>query len=117
MLGDACHPMIPFMGQGGAQAIEDAAAITACLLQCGDDVEAALKLYETVRLPRTTQVQNGSWENKTRFHMPDGPAQVERDALMAKGMTDWSYKPSPGSTATTRPCWTARPEIAQIPGH
>ena len=92
MLGDACHPMIPFMGQGGAQAIEDAAAITACLLQCGDDVEAALKLYETVRLPRATQIQNGSWDNKTRFHMPDGPAQVERDALMAKGMTDWSYQ-------------------------
>ena len=47
MLGDACHPMMPFMGQGGAQAIEDAAAITACLLRCGDDVEAGLKLYET----------------------------------------------------------------------
>ena len=92
MLGDACHPMIPFMGQGGAQAIEDAAAITACLLQCGDDVEAALKLYETVRLPRATQIQNGSWDNKTRFHMPDGPDQEARDAQMAKGMTDWSYK-------------------------
>ena len=92
MLGDACHPMIPFMGQGGAQAIEDAAAITACLLQCGDDVEAALKLYETVRLPRATQIQNGSWDNKTRFHMPDGPDQQARDAQMAKGMTDWSYK-------------------------
>ena len=92
MLGDACHPMIPFMGQGGAQAIEDAAAITACLVKCGDDVEAALKLYETVRLPRATQIQNGSWDNKTRFHMPDGPAQEERDAQMAKGMTDWSYQ-------------------------
>jgi salicylate hydroxylase len=92
MLGDACHPMIPFMGQGGAQAIEDAAAITACLIKCGDDVEAALKLYEEVRLPRATQIQNGSWANKTRFHMPDGPDQIERDALMAKGMTDWSYR-------------------------
>ena len=80
MLGDACHPMIPFMGQGGAQAIEDAVAITGCLLRCGDDIEAALKLYETVRLPRTTQIQNGSWENKTRFHMPDGPGQEARDA-------------------------------------
>ena len=73
-------------------AIEDAAAITAAWSKCGDDVEAALKLYETVRLPRATRVQNVSWDNKTRFHMPDGPAQVERDALMAKGMTDWSYK-------------------------
>jgi salicylate hydroxylase len=91
LLGDACHPMIPFMGQGGAMAIEDAAAVTACLLKCGDDIEGALKLYETVRLDRTTQVQNGSWHNKTRFHMPDGPDQIERDAQMAKSTTDWSY--------------------------
>ena len=33
MMGDACHPMIPFMGQGGAMAIEDAASITACLVE------------------------------------------------------------------------------------
>jgi salicylate hydroxylase len=90
MLGDACHPMLPYMGQGGAQAIEDGIAITAALLRCGDDVEAGLKLYEQVRRPRASIIQDGSWENKTRFHMPDGPAQVERDALMAKGMTDWS---------------------------
>jgi salicylate hydroxylase len=92
MLGDACHPMLPFMGQGGAQAIEDAAAVTACLLRHTDDVETALKLYETVRLPRASKIQDGSWDNKTRFHMPDGHAQSERDALMAKGMTDWSYR-------------------------
>ena len=110
MLGDACHPMMPFMGQGGAQAIEDGAAITACLLKCGDDVEAALKLYEAVRMPRATQIQNSSWANKTRFHMPDGPDQVERDALMAKGMTDWSYRRWPGFTATTPRCWTAAPK-------
>jgi 2-polyprenyl-6-methoxyphenol hydroxylase-like FAD-dependent oxidoreductase len=92
MLGDACHPMIPFMGQGGAQAIEDAATLTACLIKRGDDIEGALKLYETVRLPRATQIQNGSWANKTRFHMPDGPDQAERDALMAQSKTDWAYK-------------------------
>jgi salicylate hydroxylase len=90
MLGDAPHPMLPYMGQGGAQAIEDGVAITACLQRCGNDVEAGLKLYETVRRPRASRIQNGSWENKTRFHMPDGPDQVARDALMAKGTTDWS---------------------------
>jgi salicylate hydroxylase len=90
MLGDACHPMLPYMGQGGAQAIEDGVAITAALLRCGDDVEAGLKLYEAVRRPRASKIQIGSWENKTRFHMPDGAGQVERDALMAKGTTDWS---------------------------
>ncbi len=92
LLGDACHPMLPFMGQGGAQAIEDAAAIAACFTRCGTDVEAALALYEKVRLPRATRIQTQSWDNKTRFHMPDGPAQQQRDAEMAKGMTDWSFK-------------------------
>jgi salicylate hydroxylase len=90
LLGDACHPMLPFFGQGAAQAIEDGAALTACLLKSGDGVAAALKLYETLRLPRTARVQQISRDNKTRFHLPDGPAQQERDARMATGTTDWS---------------------------
>jgi salicylate hydroxylase len=117
MLGDACHPMIPFLGQGGAQAIEDAAAITACLLKCGDNVEAALKLYETIRLPRASQIQNGSWANKTRFHLPDGPAQVERDAQMIKGMTDWSYHAVAWIYGHDAGVLADRPEMTQIPGH
>jgi salicylate hydroxylase len=91
MLGDSCHPMIPFMGQGGAQAIEDAAAMTACLLRCGNDVEAALKLYETVRLPRASKIQTGSWDNKAKYHMPDGPAQLARDEQMINGAIDGAY--------------------------
>ena len=117
MLGDACHPMIPFMGQGGAMAIEDATAIAAALVQCGNDVEGALTLYETVRLPRATRVQNVSWENLTRFHMPDGPAQVERDALMAKGMTDWSYKHIAWLYGHDAAILDPSPQVAQIPGH
>ena len=90
LLGDACHPMLPFMGQGAGQAIEDGAAITACLLKHGDDVVDALKLYETLRLPRASRVQAISRGNLTRFHLPDGPAQQQRDAEMATGTTDWS---------------------------
>jgi salicylate hydroxylase len=105
MLGDASHPMLPYMGQGGAQAIEDAVAITAALLRCGDDVEAGLKLYETVRRPRASKIQNGSWDNKTRFHLPDGPAQAERDAQMAKGTTDW---------ATSAIAWVYGHDAAQL---
>ena len=90
LLGDACHPMLPFLGQGAGQAIEDGAALTSCLLKHGDDVVAALKRYEAVRLPRTARVQQISRDNKDRFHLPDGPAQQERDARMATGTTDWS---------------------------
>ena len=87
------------------------------LLKCGDDVEAALKLFETVRLPRTTRVQNVSWENLTRFHMPDGPAQVERDAAMTKGMTDWSYKHIAWLYGHDAAVLEPGPEAAGIPGH
>jgi salicylate hydroxylase len=50
----------------------------------------ALQLYEQLRLPRASRLQGMSAANKTRFHMPDGPAQRERDAEMARGATDWS---------------------------
>jgi salicylate hydroxylase len=89
LLGDACHPMLPFMGQGAAQAIEDGATLAACLRKV-DDVATALQLYEKLRLPRASRLQNMSQTNKTRFHLPDGPEQQQRDAHMARGSTDWS---------------------------
>ena len=83
--------MLPFMGQGAAQAIEDAATLKSCLLQYPSDIPAALRLYERLRLPRCSRLQGMSEANKIRFHMPDGQAQRERDAKMASGATDWSW--------------------------
>ena len=82
LLGDACHPMYPFMAQGAAQAIEDGAALTA-LLRLGGDPIAALQRYEQIRLPRVTRLQQMSRANKLRYHMPDGPEQEARDAAVA----------------------------------
>jgi salicylate hydroxylase len=91
LLGDACHPMLPFMAQGAAQAIEDGATLTACLARTSRaDIPLALHHYEQLRLPRASRVQAGSAANKTRFHLPDGPEQEERDAQMATGSTDFS---------------------------
>jgi 2-polyprenyl-6-methoxyphenol hydroxylase-like FAD-dependent oxidoreductase len=83
LLGDACHPMYPFMGQGAAQAIEDGATLTACLKADGDPA-AAFERYERLRLPRVTRLQELSRVNKLRFHMRDGPMQVARDAEWRK---------------------------------
>src|SRR5262249_41116283 len=69
LLGDACHPMLPFMAQGAAQAIEDGAALAACLSKTGHDVPEALRDYELRRLPRTARVQALSTANKIRFHL------------------------------------------------
>ncbi len=84
LLGDACHPMYPFMGQGAAQAIEDGAALAACLVAGGGDVVGALRRYETLRLPRVSTLQAMSRANKTRFHMRDGSEQCARDAEFAR---------------------------------
>jgi salicylate hydroxylase len=89
LLGDACHPMLPFLAQGAAQAIEDAATLTALLVQ-GGDIAETLRRYESLRLPRTAMIQSGAAGNKTRNHLPDGPAQRERDSHMANGAADWS---------------------------
>jgi salicylate hydroxylase len=91
LLGDACHPMLPFMAQGAAQALEDGVSLTVCLTTI-DDVPTALSHCEKIRLPRTSRIQTMSAANKTRFHLPDGPAQQERDAKMADGSTDYSVR-------------------------
>src|SRR5207247_9290093 len=67
LLGDACHPMYPFMGQGAAQSIEDGATLAACLAETRPsgtgnsgppkgDPAAALRRYEQIRLPRVTRL-------------------------------------------------------------
>jgi salicylate hydroxylase/6-hydroxynicotinate 3-monooxygenase len=58
LLGDACHPMTPYMAQGGATAVEDAAVLTRCLTEVGgDDIEGAFRRYEAHRKPRTSRIQ------------------------------------------------------------
>ena len=90
LLGDACHPMLPFMAQGAAQAIEDGATLAGVLAQSAADVPQALQRYESLRLPRTARIQTTAAGNKARNHLPDGPEQRERDANMSRGAADWS---------------------------
>ena len=79
------------MAQGAAQAIEDGAALAACLSRRrSDEVPAAFARYQALRLPRASRLQMLSAANKTRFHLDDGPAQQARDAEMARGRTEWS---------------------------
>jgi 2-polyprenyl-6-methoxyphenol hydroxylase-like FAD-dependent oxidoreductase len=95
LLGDACHPMLPFLAQGAAQAIEDAAVLTACLAKSGNNIPDALRRYERLRLPRTARIQTIARGNMTRNHLPDGPEQQKRDTQMAAGDAAWSI----GATA------------------
>ena len=70
LLGDACHPTLPFLAQGAIMAIEDGLIVARCLEAQPDDAPAALRNYERLRKDRTTAVVNGSAANTRRFHNP-----------------------------------------------
>ncbi|HWF29038.1 MAG TPA: FAD-dependent oxidoreductase [Mycobacterium sp.] len=84
LLGDACHPMLPFMAQGAAQAIEDAGVLAQCLAG-GADLGDALRRYEQLRLPRASRIQRLSYDNNVVYHLADGPEQCARDHAMIRG--------------------------------
>jgi len=64
LLGDACHPMTPYMAQGAAMAIEDAAILSRCLAGVDrDGIEPALRRYEATRKARTSKMQFTSRQN------------------------------------------------------
>jgi salicylate hydroxylase len=91
--------MFPFFAQGAAQAIEDAAVLAGCLAGDLADPPRALRRYETLRLPRTSRLQEVSHARAIVNHLPDGPEQETRDRsfrdadpLVANG---WIYEYDP----------------------
>lgn len=107
LVGDACHPMLPYVAQGGAMAIEDAAVLAAVLEDCSiTDVPAALARYESIRRQRTSDVQAAARSNAVGFHLPDGPDQEKRDAMLAT-MDD--------NPATSRLAWIYGHDARELP--
>ena len=68
LLGDAAHPMLPFMAQGAAMAIEDAYVLAHALHVAEPDIPTGLKRYETLRKNRTAMLQNISRANMKLYH-------------------------------------------------
>jgi salicylate hydroxylase len=96
LMGDAAHPMLPFLAQGAAQAIEDAEALGEVLAR-GQNIETSLRVYQEARHARATRVQNESRRQAKIYHLA-GPAAFLRDmALRALGPQkmlaryDWLY--------------------------
>ncbi len=67
LLGDAAHPMLPFLGQGAGMAIEDA-VVLARAFSASDDVREALNRYEAARRERTTLVTQGARHSGLQMH-------------------------------------------------
>jgi|TARA_B110000977_G_scaffold87486_3_gene116387 salicylate hydroxylase len=80
LLGDACHPTLPFMAQGAAMAIEDSMVIADCL-SVDTSVNKALQHYEQLRKRRTAAIQNGSRRNAKVFHLSGIPAWLRNRAM------------------------------------
>jgi len=70
LLGDACHPTLPFLAQGAVMALEDGIVLARCLAANTEHPEAALARYEALRLERTSRIVLGSAANAARFHNP-----------------------------------------------
>ncbi len=96
LLGDAAHPMLPFLAQGAAMAMEDAVVLARCLEDKageGEGIDRALARYEHARRARTAKVQGWSRRNAALFHLPAAAAAA---AFGAAGMVD-RIKPGGGA--------------------
>jgi salicylate hydroxylase len=86
LLGDACHPTLPFLGQGGVMSIEDGYVLAACLDKYFDDPSAAFARYEDIRLDRTSAVVRKAHENKASAFEP---RLADKDAVAAEVAREW----------------------------
>ncbi|MBV9426268.1 MAG: FAD-dependent monooxygenase [Bradyrhizobiaceae bacterium] len=97
LLGDAAHPMLPFLAQGGAMAIEDAAVLAACLARHSEDPAVGLRLYEGLRRRRSQQTQKHARRNGRVYHLKRSAALVRDLGLKIMGGNrllrryDWLY--------------------------
>lgn len=95
LLGDAAHPMRPFLAQGAGMAIEDAAELARSWARADLQVEDRLQMYAQARWARNAQVQQRSIRNGQIFHL-QGPLRWGRNAamkLMGEPLMDvpWLY--------------------------
>ncbi|KAF7358161.1 FAD/NAD(P)-binding domain-containing protein [Mycena venus] len=90
LIGDACHPMLPYRAQGAAMALEDAAVLGNLFSRISHkhQITPLLEAYEKIRIARTTSTQEASWSNRTTFHLADGAAQEARDNSMRLAMVE-----------------------------
>jgi len=85
LLGDAAHPMLPFLAQGAAAAIEDAAVLANAMAQEPDDLARAMRRYERTRRRRTAQMQRAARRQGRIYHLRAGEALARNLFLRMAG--------------------------------
>jgi salicylate hydroxylase len=97
LLGDACHPTLPYLAAGANMAIEDAFVLARCIERYSEDIPLALKRYEELRIPRTTRIVDASAANLNSYHHPDlgdpekSRAYIDREAVKQRDTRQWLY--------------------------
>ena len=98
LLGDAAHPVLPFLAQGAALAIEDAVTLAACLADRPRDAQAAFHRYEALRRPRAARVRSLSRRYGWLYHL-NGPLRLTRNLMLQRRSEaralqrfDWLYR-------------------------
>jgi salicylate hydroxylase len=86
LLGDACHPTLPFLGQGGVMAIEDGYIVAACLAKYFGDPVTAFTRYEEIRRERTAAVVRKSHENRRSAF---SPALADSNRVAVEVAREW----------------------------
>ncbi len=84
LLGDAAHPMLPYLAQGAGMAIEDADVLAQCWSQAGLSIEQRLQAYAQARWQRVAKVQARARRNAQLFHA-SGVLAWGRDTAMRVG--------------------------------
>jgi 3-hydroxybenzoate 6-monooxygenase len=91
LLGDAAHPMLQYLAQGAAQALEDTAVLAGAVCDHPADHAGAFRAYEAERRERTGRVQTLARVWGDYWHLHPGPQKARRDArLKAHSATDYS---------------------------
>jgi salicylate hydroxylase len=86
LLGDACHPTLPFLGQGGVMSIEDGYVVAACLDKYFSEPGVAFARYEEIRKDRTSMVVRKASENKASAF---APRLADKDLIAVEVAREW----------------------------
>ncbi|HWL48225.1 MAG TPA: FAD-dependent monooxygenase [Sphingomonadaceae bacterium] len=106
LLGDACHPALPFLAQGAVMALEDACILARAFTEF-DTIAEALDRYQRARIPRATRAVQGAFANTSRFHN-----QALADPARAQHYVDTEWAPD---QVVKRYEWLFRYDATRVP--
>ncbi|KAF2108919.1 FAD binding domain-containing protein [Lophiotrema nucula] len=109
LIGDSCHPMLPYLAQGANSSIEDGAVLGLLLspphYAAKTQLPQTLQLFQELRKARGEAIQRETFKQRRDFHLRDGEEQRERDELFER----WLGKEVKGSFPSRWTCPEVQP--------